>query len=40
MVDSLLDLDALDDEAPFEIDDQAARLFKHAALGLDDIFDV
>jgi hypothetical protein len=39
-VDPLLDLDALDDEAPFEIDDQAAHLFKHAALGIDDIYDV
>ena len=40
MVRPLLDLDALDDEAPFEIDDQAAHLFKHAALGIDDIYDV
>ena len=39
-MDPLLDLDALDDEAPFEIDDQAAHLFKHATLGIDDIYDV
>ena len=39
-MDQLLDLDALDDEAPFEIDDQAAHLFKHALLGIDDIYDV
>jgi hypothetical protein len=31
-VDPRLDLDALDDDAPFEIDDQAAHLFKHATL--------
>ena len=35
-----LDLDALDDSAPFEIDDQAAHLFKHADLGIADIYDV
>jgi len=34
------DLDALDDEAPFEIDDQVAHLFKHADLGIADIYDV
>ena len=39
-MDQLLDLDALDDEAPFEIDDHGAHLFKHAALGIDDIHDV
>lgn len=36
----LLDLDLLDDDDPFEIDDQAAHLFKHAALGIDDIIEV
>ena len=35
-----LDLDALDDDEPFEIDDQAAHLFKHDALGFEDIYDV
>jgi hypothetical protein len=34
------EIDALDDAEPFEIDDQAAHLFKHAALGIDDIHDV
>ncbi|MGQ0826480.1 MAG: hypothetical protein ACT4OX_15865 [Actinomycetota bacterium] len=34
------DLDALDDLDPFEIDDQAAHLFKHASLGSDDIYKV
>lgn len=34
------DLDALDDTNPFEIDHQAAHLFKHPHLGIDDIFDV
>jgi hypothetical protein len=33
-------LDLLDDEDPFEIDDQAAHLFKHASLGIDDVHDV
>jgi hypothetical protein len=40
VVGDLLDIDLLDDEEPFEIDSQAAHLFKHAALGLDDIYDV
>jgi len=35
-----LDIDLLDDEDPFEIDDQAAHLFKHANFGIDDIYDV
>lgn len=35
-----LDLDQLADDDPFEIDDQAAHLFKHAALGIDDIHEV
>ncbi len=36
----LFDLDQLDDNDPFEIDRQAAHLFKHAGLGIDDIQDV
>lgn len=36
----LLDLDLLDEEDPFEIDEQAAHLFKHASLGIDDVYDV
>ena len=40
MADELFDLDLLDDADPFEIDDQAAHLFKHAPLGIDDIYDV
>lgn len=35
-----LDIDLLDDQQPFEIDDQAAHLFKHAALGIDDVHEV
>lgn len=35
----LLDLDALDEDEPFEIGEQAAHLFKHAALGIDDVYD-
>ena len=34
------DLDALDEEDPFEIDSRAAHLFKHPHLGVDDIDDV
>jgi hypothetical protein len=34
------DIDVLDDNDPFEVDDQAAHLFKHAALGLDDVYEV
>jgi len=34
------ELEALDDDEPFEIDDQAAHLFKHAPLGVDDVRDV
>ncbi|MFK5636085.1 hypothetical protein [Ornithinimicrobium sp. LYQ103] len=33
------DLDALDDTEPFEVDRQAAYLFKHLHLGLDDVMD-
>ena len=32
--------DDLDDVDPFEIDDQAAHLFKHAPLGVEDVRDV
>lgn len=39
-MDDLFDLDALDDDDPFEVDDQAAHLFKHPALGLDDVVEV
>ena len=39
-VDELLDLDLLDDQNPFEIDAQAAHLFKHPHLGLDDVYGV
>jgi hypothetical protein len=34
------DLDLLDEEDPFEIDMQAAHLFKHPSLGIDDVDDV
>lgn len=34
------DIDLLDDEDPFEIDHQAAHLFKHPHLGIDDVYDV
>jgi hypothetical protein len=34
------DLDLLDDEDPFEVDSQAAHLFKHPHLGIEDIDDV
>jgi len=34
------DLDLLDDTDPFEIDDQAAHLFKHVPLGIDEIYEV
>lgn len=34
------ELDLLEDEDPFEIDAQAAHLFKHPHLGIDDIHDV
>ena len=38
--DDRFDLDLLDDEEPFEIDAQAAHLFKHPRLGIEDIRDV
>lgn len=39
-MDELLDVEALDDDNPFEIDRQAAHLFKHTGLGTADIYDV
>ena len=36
----LFDVDLLDDGDPFEIDDQAAHLFKHPHRGIDDIYDL
>ena len=32
------ELDLLDEDDPFEIDDQAAHLFKHPNLGVDDVW--
>ena len=40
MSEERFELDLLDDEDPFEIDAQAAHLFKHPRLGIDDINDV
>lgn len=40
VVSERFDPDALDDDEPFEIDAQAAHLFKHPRLGLPDILDV
>ena len=40
MPDERFVLDQLDDIDPFEIDDQAAHLFKHAPLGSDDVYEV
>ena len=40
MGDERFDLDLLDEEDPFEIDAQAAHLFKHPHLGIEDIEDV
>lgn len=37
---ALLDLDLLDDRNPFEIDAQAAHLFKHPRLGVEDVIEV
>jgi len=34
------DPDLLDDEEPFEVDDQLAHLFKHEALGLAEVYEV
>jgi hypothetical protein len=38
--DERLDPDLLDEDDPFEIEDQVAHLFKHLHLGIDDIDDV
>ncbi|MBE5507597.1 hypothetical protein E3G54_004932 [Mycobacteroides abscessus] len=40
VVDERLDPDLLDEDNPFEVDGQAAHLFKHPHLGLDDVRDV
>lgn len=40
VADELFDLELLDDEDPFEIDAQAAHLFKHPRLGIEDIREV
>ena len=39
MAKELFDIDALSDDDPFEIDNQAAHLFKHAPFGIDDIYE-
>lgn len=36
----VIDLDQLDDKDPFEIDDQAAHLFKHPRLGVEDVYEL
>lgn len=36
----LFDIDLLDAKDPFEVDGQAAHLFKHPNLGLDDVMEV
>lgn len=38
--DERFDPDTLDEENPFEVDDQLAHLFKHAPLGLADVHEV
>ena len=38
--DEPFDIDALDEFDPFEIDRQHAPLFKHHALGVDDIYEI
>lgn len=40
MANEPFNLDLLDDEDPFEIDAQAAHLFKHPRLGIEDVRDV
>ena len=40
MAEERFDPDLLDEQDPFEIDSQAAHLFKHPHLGIDDINDV
>ena len=39
-MDELFDLDGLDEIDPFEIDRQLPHLFKHNALGIDDIYEI
>ncbi len=39
-MDELLDIDLLDEHDPFEIDGQAAHLFKHAGLGIEEVYEV
>ena len=39
-MDERFDIDLLDEDDPFEINDQAAHLFKHPNLGIDDVYDV
>lgn len=39
-MDRLFEIESLDDEDPFEIDRQAARLFKHAGFGVAGIYEV
>lgn len=36
----MFEVDHLDEDQPFEIDSQAAHLFKHAPFGIDDLYDV
>ncbi len=38
--DEPFDIDLLDEVDPFEIDRQVAHLFKHDALGVDDIYEI
>ncbi|MGH9074756.1 MAG: hypothetical protein ACRDZQ_11660 [Acidimicrobiales bacterium] len=38
--DARFDLDQLDKDEPFEIDHQAAHLFKHPGLGIADVYEV
>ncbi|MET0198250.1 MAG: hypothetical protein ABW364_13540, partial [Rhodococcus fascians] len=40
VVGELFDLEELDDNDPFEIDRQAAHLFKHDRYGIDDIYEI
>jgi hypothetical protein len=40
MQDEAFDLDRLDEDDPFEIDRQAAHLFRHGSLGVEDILEL
>jgi hypothetical protein len=40
VVAELFDLDLLDNDDPFQIDAQAAHLFKHPRLGIEDVHEV